>query len=404
MLAAHPEVVSINSETHLFSHGVAPLLERFHHGASDSTTTGAVYMDPGRLHEALRRFCDEVFVAQAGIAAERAPRILERTPLHVHHLDLIGHLYPDARVVHIIRDGCDVARSQTVQAWGPATIVEAAREWATAIRDARSASVPHYHEVRYEELLRDPVEGVGELFEWLELPAGDEVRSAIAREAGVVFNVSRGHPGISAGKWRSQLTPEDREALAQEAGDVLQELGYPLPEVAAAQAIAPATEPSALRSRIGRARTMIVHPPKLARGPKAAAPTLDFSIYTSQRYMALLGTAVDQFLQAVALRRYDDLGRLLAADAEIVVSDRGQRRSLHGEAGVKELIAAFAADEPHRARMVRDDCIKHGVGATVIQTQAGIDGTLSETSYVFGAEWVEPDVVLSKVLYRRPSV
>jgi hypothetical protein len=228
------------------------------------------------------------------------------------------------------------------------------------------------------------------------------MQAAIAREAAVVFNVSRGHPGISVGKWRSRLTPEDRAALVQEAGDVLQELGYPLPEAVETEEISKA--PSALRARLGHARALIAHAPKPARAAQAATPAPDFSLHTSQRYMAALGAAVDQFLEAVALRRYGDLGCLIGPKAEIVVADRRQRRSLHGEAGVKALIEALIVDEPRRARMVRDDCVKHGTGATVIQTQEGLDGKLTETSYVLDAEWVEPHVLLRKIVYRRPTV
>src|SRR5437588_5130521 len=53
-LATHPAIVSVPSETHLFSHGIAPLAERFHHGAPTSTHTGAMYVDRQRLLGALR--------------------------------------------------------------------------------------------------------------------------------------------------------------------------------------------------------------------------------------------------------------------------------------------------------------------------------------------------------------
>lgn len=410
MLTTHPEIVGIRAETHLFSHGIAPLLERFHHGASDSATTGAVYMDPTRLYDSLRQFCDDVFLAQADHLSGPSPRILERTPLHVHHLDLISSLYPDARVVHIIRDGCDVARSLTVQSWGPATLAEAAREWASAIRDARSASVPHYTEVRYEDLLASPVESVAELFEWLGLHAGDEVRAAIAQEAGVAFNVSRGHPGIRAAKWRSELSAEDQAVMVQEAGGLLVELGYGLPEPAGSNANrepAPAAAmpawPRAARARARAARTALARLLRREQTKPADPSPPDFSLLTSYRYMTSLGVAVDEFLEAIALRRYGRLATLITPDAEIVVCDSRQRQRICGEAGVQALIDALVADQPRRAQMVRDDCIVTGVGATVIQTQAGVDGKHSETTYVLGAAWAEPKVVFKKVVYRRPE-
>ena len=45
IVMAHPDVFGIPSKTLLFSHGMAPLLERFHHGARGSTELGAIYAD-----------------------------------------------------------------------------------------------------------------------------------------------------------------------------------------------------------------------------------------------------------------------------------------------------------------------------------------------------------------------
>src|SRR5215212_5800458 len=112
VVAAHPDVAAIPTESHLFSHGIAPLLERFHHGARSSPHLGALYVDREVLLDAAREFCDRIF----GELLDPGKRYLaERTPLHVLHLDLIGSIYPDASYVHIIRDGRDVARSLVSQ-------------------------------------------------------------------------------------------------------------------------------------------------------------------------------------------------------------------------------------------------------------------------------------------------
>ncbi len=53
---------AVPSESHLLSHGVAPLIERFHHGPRDSSQVGPIYVERERLIRALRHLCDEVFV------------------------------------------------------------------------------------------------------------------------------------------------------------------------------------------------------------------------------------------------------------------------------------------------------------------------------------------------------
>lgn len=400
MLSAHPEIVSLPAETHFFSHGIAPLKERFHHGPSNSTTTGATYMDPQRLRESLRRFSDDVLAEQWRMLGPDASRILERTPLHVHHLKLISDVYPDAWVIHIIRDGCEVACSLRAQSWGPETMTEAAREWASAIRDARSAPVPRYREVRYEELLARPVDGVSELLSWLQLPVDDEVRTMIARGAEKVFNVTRGSKSIGPDKWRAQLSPQDVADFRREAGEIMEELGYPLPD-AEAQVAPPS------RTRLASGRTALAGLAERARAgrprPRETKALSGFEIVTTQRYMAELGLAVDQFVQLVALHDYEGLRELVSPTAEIVISTDRRSRTSSGREGLEMLQQALVSDEPRRARLMRDETVKHVVGATIIQNHRGADGTCSDTVYILQTEWTGQKVLLQKIVFHSSS-
>jgi hypothetical protein len=396
MLSAHPEIVGLPAETHFFSHGIAPLKERFHHGPSNSTTTGATYMDPQRLRESLRRFSDDVLAEQWRMLAPDASRILERTPLHVHHLKLISDVYPDAWVIHIIRDGCEVACSLRAQSWGPETMTEAAREWASAIRDARSASVPRYREVRYEELLARPVDGVSELLTWLQLPVDDDVRTMIARGAEKVFNVTRGSKSIRPDKWRAQLSPQDVADFRREAGETMTELGYPLPESA------PEAAPPA-RNRLDGGRIALAGLAARVREWRPRQPetrgATELQVVTTQRYMAELGLAVDRFVELVALHDYQALGQLVSPTAEIVISTAQASRASSGREGLEMLQQALASDEPRRARLMRDETVKHVVGATIIQNHRGTDGACSDTVYILQTEWTGQKVLLQKIVF-----
>ena len=118
-------MAEVPSETHLFSHGIAPLMERFQHEDPASPEVGKVYTERETVIAGLRGLCDAVFEP----FAEGRPYVAERTPLHVFHLPLIAEVYPDARFVHIIRDGRDAVRSLVAQPWGPATVAEGAEEW-----------------------------------------------------------------------------------------------------------------------------------------------------------------------------------------------------------------------------------------------------------------------------------
>jgi hypothetical protein len=228
MICAHPDAVAVPSETHLFSHGFAPLVERFQHGAIGSPKTAKVYLPRDDLYDFLRDIADRTFGGIARALAPDARLIVERTPWHAYQLDLIGAVYPDAPVVHILRDGRDVARSLLSQQWGPTRMQDAAEEWRSAVTAARAggAGLNRFLELRYEELLADPAGAIPPLYRWLGLDDRDDVVRAALIEAGVRFNTDASNPEVAEGKWRTELSALDQRIFDRVAGTTLVEAGY----------------------------------------------------------------------------------------------------------------------------------------------------------------------------------
>ena len=359
LLAAHPDVVALPGETQLFATGIEVLRQRVQHGVLTSPATATVFMDRSAFVVAARAFCDTAFGGVAERLRPGARRIVERSPNHVEHLEVIGSVYPDAWVVHIVRDGRDVARSLVSQPWGPRSVAEAASLWARSIRSAHEAAVhlARYREVRYEDLLGDPVEGLAELFRFLELNVDAEALDAVLAEAGVAFNTDRRRPQIGDGKWRAEWTGRDLAAFERVAGDVRASLGYP--EAAATgtrtrQLVRAAKR--AASSRAGRAATP--HPPDRPYMP-----------------MGERQRRVDAVCAALALADASAVAKLLTEDCEVrVVSASGDARA-RAVAGTV-LLEALADDGPwgeqvrgdvhlspstwtvvlsHRSRSVRQD-------------------------------------------------
>jgi len=229
ILAAHPAVAAIPSETYLFSRGIKQLAERFHHGVLGSPGTSFVYMDREDMLDALRDLCDRVFLPFLR-AAPGATRLVERTPEHGTAVDTIGAVYPDAHIVHIIRDGRDVARSLLSMGWesAPKTLEDAALEWRTSVESADAAGAPldRYHAFFYERMLADPTAEVTALYERLGLDASAPVVEAALAEAGVRYNQDLNAPAIEAGKWRATYSDEDLATFMRVAGASLARLGY----------------------------------------------------------------------------------------------------------------------------------------------------------------------------------
>jgi hypothetical protein len=186
-------------------------------------TVGRVHAHREAVLDAVRDLCDIVFTPYR--AGEHG-WVSERTPLHVYHLGLIAEIYPDAKLIQIVRDGRDVARSLVEQEWGPTTHDAAAMEWRDAIRAARAAALPpeRYREIRYEDLLAAPEPLIGELFGWLGVPASDDDLAAALSAAAEVANTGARETG--AERWREELSRKQIAEIERVAGAELRLMGY----------------------------------------------------------------------------------------------------------------------------------------------------------------------------------
>lgn len=84
------------------------------------------------------------------------PRWGDKTPVYCKHLNTIRQVLPEARFIHIIRDGRDAAMSLRNMWFSPGWEIETqASYWRDCILSARRAGIGHtdYIEVRYEELI-----------------------------------------------------------------------------------------------------------------------------------------------------------------------------------------------------------------------------------------------------------
>lgn len=229
ILTSHPGVVAMPTETYLFSHGARPFADLIQHTSPGTRTISRTYMERDAFRFAMRQFLDTVFLDCKQRLGSDATYLLERTPWHAEHLDLIADLYPDARVINLIRDGRAVTRSLLTLPGGPRTIADAAIEWRSAIVGGRRGAElfgDRFLELRYETLLADPSQGIEALFRWLELPMADDVMAEVLFEAAAEFNVDPGAPGVGKDKWRTEFSRGDLAELHRIVGAELQLLGY----------------------------------------------------------------------------------------------------------------------------------------------------------------------------------
>lgn len=315
IVTTHPAISAVPSESALFSHGVAPLFERFHHGARSSEEVGSLFVERGVLVDAVRGLCDAVY---APYLERDAELLAERTAVHVREIDLISEIYPDSRFIHIIRDGRDVARSVVAKPWGPTSIGEAAVEWRDCVLTARRAELPpdRYLEVRYEELLGRPGAVITSVFDWLGLSLGEDDLANALGEARTRKNMGRdGQAGVAAAKWRTGMTSEELREVQAVAGDLLACLGY---EPADAVPLSPA--PAVVHTRRGVERA------KAAVRRRLPEPVRQWPSFRNRQQMATraLGAMLNgQVRQLTALMEPNARVKVVSAAGSEVASGDG---------------------------------------------------------------------------------
>jgi hypothetical protein len=223
----------------------------------------------------LTRLAIDHFLAQR--LSETHKRIVgDKTPfVSAEFVEEIGAIYPEARVIHIIRDGRDVAVSTMHHMWNypkyeggiydlepeelrkrdayrggslvpPAEslftkerLIQIAMSWSTevgrVIEDGPALLGSNYTEVRYEHLLERPVEEVRRFLGFLGTDGSEETAKRCVemasfergsgRTRGQEDSSSRSRKGI-VGDWENVFTERDRELFKEVAGDLLIKLGY----------------------------------------------------------------------------------------------------------------------------------------------------------------------------------
>lgn len=159
-------------------------------------------------------------------ANDGKPQWINKTPANLHFARGLRVAFPDMLLIHVVRDGRDVAASVTQTAFGPRTVTEAARWWVATmdIADDFGQQFPQSMlVVRYEDLVRDPATAVAAVLDALDM---DVPPRLVTEWCAATGGADVGRIGV----WEDHFTSKDRDAFLAIAGPTLERHGY---EVAA---------------------------------------------------------------------------------------------------------------------------------------------------------------------------
>lgn len=184
-----------------------------------------VDMDWGRITSRARSFAEIVKGVLAQIAEQTGKhRIGSKYPVFGRYLGLLNDLFPDCKVIHVIRDGRDCALSHKRVTWGHQNAYSAAIHWRAYIQAARHGSQAmrgRYLEIRYEDLLLEPEATMHALEHFIT-----DNRNYPITKCFVENKAARKTERTS--RWRTDMPASARAIFESVAGDALESCGYPL--------------------------------------------------------------------------------------------------------------------------------------------------------------------------------
>lgn len=167
-----------------------------------------------------------------------APKIwIDHTPFNIVYAPILFALFPDTKMIHLVRDGRAVASSVMKLDWGPSCINTAAHWYINRVAHglaAESSFGPdRVRQFRYEDLILQPQTTLHEICRFLEIDFEPDIITG--RGLNVPQYVAEQHPLIAGAPdakrihaWKTELSARQIEIFESIAGQMLHCLGYEL--------------------------------------------------------------------------------------------------------------------------------------------------------------------------------
>jgi hypothetical protein len=186
-------------------------------------------------------------IMSAAAKEQSKTRWAEKTPENILAVPFLYRLFPDAKFVHIVRDGRDVAISTSQASWKRIAFEgqrirnnyhNALRRWVAWItqflRDAESLGLTFFT-LRYEDLVLEPPDRLKDLLRFLDLPWSDRILDPHGSRHDIIDPKGEGVTSFyqrhdidtnALYRWKTQLRARQKAMSLKIAEETLVRLGY----------------------------------------------------------------------------------------------------------------------------------------------------------------------------------
>jgi sulfotransferase family protein len=261
LLSAHPQVADLFESLIFTGSGLAPLLADIHWDFESSERMFDRRMGLGQMLDRERVLADVRALCDRWLARALEPHhrfLVEKTPGDARSIQTLAKLYPDAAVIHVLRDGRDVAISsaaarrgwQRREAQTDDPRAGSRHLWGIGLGWARQVSLMRAElqrteirgfEVRYEQMHERPIETARALFEFCRIPVSEEQLAELVDQVHFSKLPKTGPESFrrsgKVGNWRTEWNRGQRLLFTAAAGPTLEKTGYAPPMIWQARAL-----------------------------------------------------------------------------------------------------------------------------------------------------------------------
>jgi len=182
----------------------------------------------------LARAIDEIFRCYAAQKFPQAVQWGDKSPLNTFYWRWIHRTFPQARFVHLLRDGRDAIASMVARG---RRVEEATRRWKLSVEQAvelqNRLDASQFLEIRYENLVLEPVATLKQVCEFIGVEYKSRMLDFWKSPTTIEHRHYEHHRNLgkplftdSIGKWSQRLSPAQQQYILSQTSALLQHLGY----------------------------------------------------------------------------------------------------------------------------------------------------------------------------------